>query len=222
MLDYQKDFITFALEYKALCFGDFTLKSGRKSPYFFNAGAFNGGEALKKLGMFYAEALMRSHIEYDLLFGLAYKGIPLATTTAIALLEHGRNVPVAFNRKEPKLHGEGGELMGAPLTGRVLIIDDVITAGTAFHEARRLIEKTKAQIIGELILLDRQERGQDERSAIQALTEDYHLQIISIIECQHLIAYLETLGENTHLERMYRYQEEYGILRCPYRLKTQN
>jgi orotate phosphoribosyltransferase len=185
------DFVQFAIRLGALHFGEFTLKSGRVSPYFFNAGEFNTGAALAELGDFYARAIAASGVEYDMLFGPAYKGIPLATAVAMALSVHGRNVPCAFNRKEIKDHGEGGALLGAPLTGRVLIVDDVITAGTAIGESVRIIEAAGAKPVGVAIALDRQERGQGERSAVQEVKYRYGLEVIAIASLSDLLDYVK-------------------------------
>ena len=207
MKPYQRQFIEFALSKQVLKFGEFTLKSGRKSPYFFNAGLFNTGRDLALLGRFYAEALVDSGIEFDLLFGPAYKGIPIATTTAVALAEHH-----AFNRKEKKDHGEGGNLVGSPLQGRVMLVDDVITAGTAIRESMEIIQANGAQLAGVLISLDRQERGRGEISAIQEVERDYGCQVISIVTLKELIAYLEEKPEMAeHLAAVRAYREAYGV-----------
>lgn len=196
MKPYQRQFIEFALSKQVLKFGEFTLKSGRKSPYFFNAGLFNTGRDLALLGRFYAEALGDSGIEFDLLFGPAYKGIPIATTTAVALAEHhDLDLPYCFNRKEAKDHGEGGNLVGSALQGRVMLVDDVITAGTAIRESMEIIQANGATLAGVLISLDRQERGRGEISAIQEVERDYNCKVISIITLKDLIAYLEEKPE---------------------------
>ncbi len=212
MLPYQKEFIDFALARQVLRFGEFTLKSGRVSPYFFNAGLFNTGEALARLGRFYAEAMTRKAPEFDVLFGPAYKGIPLASATSIALFEHhGHDIPWCFNRKEAKDHGEGGNLVGAPLDGRVLIIDDVITAGTAIRESMAIIEAHGATPAGVVIALDRQERGQGEKSAIQEVEATYGIPVISIVRLEDLIQYLgEHPDLQKHLQRVQAYRERYG------------
>ena len=174
MKDYQREFIEFALTKKVLRFGEFTLKSGRTSPYFFNAGLFNTGRDLARLGRFYAQALADSTIEFDLLFGPAYKGIPIATTTAVALADHhDMDIPYCFNRKEAKKHGEGGSLVGSPLEGKIMLVDDVITAGTAIRESMEIIKTHGAELSGVLIALDRQEKGQGELSAIQEVERDF-------------------------------------------------
>ncbi len=191
MHSYQRDFIQFAIQQKILQFGEFTLKSGRRSPYFFNTGQFNTGKALAKVGYFYAKAIQNSGIAFDLVFGPAYKGIPLVTATAIALasLEVGE-IPYCFNRKEAKDHGEGGNLIGSPLNGRVLIIDDVITAGTAIRESIALIQSSPAQVVGTVIALDRQESGQSSLSAIEEIQQHYAIPIISIISLDNVLTYL--------------------------------
>ncbi|MGD8483593.1 MAG: orotate phosphoribosyltransferase [Thioalkalispiraceae bacterium] len=213
MRDYQKDFINFAISQDVLRFGEFTLKSGRTSPYFFNAGLFNTGEALAKLGQNYAQAIIDSGIEFDVLFGPAYKGIPLAAATAVALSEHhNRNVPYAFNRKEAKAHGEGGNIVGAPLQGKVLIIDDVITAGTAIREAMDIIHGAGAQAAGVVIALDRQEKGKGETSAIQEVEAEYGIPVASIIKLENLVSYIEQDSRFTdYLEAIKNYREQYGI-----------
>ena len=213
MLSYQKEFIDFALQRQVLRFGEFTLKSGRLSPYFFNAGLFNTGEALARLGRFYAEAIVREAPAFDVLFGPAYKGIPLASAATIALADqHGRDVPWCFNRKEAKAHGEGGNLVGSPLQGQVLIIDDVITAGTAIRESMAIIEAHGARPAGVVIALDRQERGTGDKSAIQEVEETYGIPVISIIKLADLIAYLADHPDlKAHLEKVEAYRSEYGV-----------
>jgi len=182
MRDYQKAFIEFALSRNVLRFGEFTLKSGRVSPYFFNAGLFNTGSALARLGRYYAEAIVDSGLAFDVLFGPAYKGIPLAATTCVALADHHeRDMPYCFNRKEAKAHGEGGNIVGSPLQGRILIIDDVITAGTAIRESMQLIETAGAKPAGVVIALDRQEKGSGELSAIQEVEQQYGIPVLSIV-----------------------------------------
>lgn len=208
MSDFRQRFIRFALDHDALKFGQFTLKSGRQSPYFFNAGAFSTGEALGSVGRFYADAILASGIEFDVLFGPAYKGIPLAAATAIALAERtGKPIPWVFNRKEAKDHGEGGSLVGAPLAGRVLIVDDVITAGTAIRESLQLIAAAGAQAVGVAVMMDRQERGQTELSAIGELQRDYDLTVINIASLDDLIAFCadrDELGASHSLMAAYR------------------
>lgn len=213
MKDYQKEFIEFALSKGVLKFGEFTLKSGRISPYFFNAGLFNTGGDLAKLGRYYAAALADSKIEYDMLFGPAYKGIPIATTTAVALADHYENdIPYCFNRKEKKDHGEGGSLVGSPLKGKVMLVDDVITAGTAIRESMQIIEQSQAKLSGVLIALDRQERGKGELSAIQEVERDFSASVIAIIKLTDLISYLEQKDNmEEQLQAVKAYHEQYGI-----------
>jgi orotate phosphoribosyltransferase len=213
MKDYQRQFIEFALYKQVLRFGEFTLKSGRKSPYFFNAGLFNTGKDLALLGRFYAAAVIDSGFAFDLLFGPAYKGIPIVTTTAVALAEHHeRDVPYCFNRKEAKSHGEGGDLVGASLTGRVLLVDDVITAGTAIRESMQIIQANRAILSGILIALDRQERGQGDLSAIQEIERDYQCPVAAIITLNDLITYLAEQDEmNDHLHAITAYRDQFGV-----------
>ncbi|WP_028025825.1 orotate phosphoribosyltransferase [Enterovibrio calviensis] len=213
MKAYQRQFIEFALEKQVLKFGEFTLKSGRKSPYFFNAGLFNTGRDLARLGRFYAEALVDANIDYDLLFGPAYKGIPIATTTAVALAEHHDiDTPYCFNRKEAKTHGEGGNLVGSALEGRVMLVDDVITAGTAIRESMEIIQANGADLAGVLVAIDRQERGKGELSAIQEVERDFGCKVVSIVSLGDLVTYLEEQGGNPeHLAAVKAYRAEYGI-----------
>lgn len=213
MKAYQREFIEFALERQVLRFGEFTLKSGRTSPYFFNAGLFNTGRDLARLGRFYAAALVDSGIEYDLLFGPAYKGIPIATTTAVALCDHHDiDMPYCFNRKEKKDHGEGGSLVGSELKGRVMLVDDVITAGTAIRESMEIIEAHNAELAGVLIALDRQEKGKGELSAIQEVERDFGCSIVSIIKLEDLINYLsDKPGMEAQLASVSAYRDQYGI-----------
>ena len=214
MKAYQTEFIELAREYNVLKFGEFTLKSGRVSPYFFNAGAFSSGRALAALGRCYARRIVESGIEFDVLLGPAYKGIPLAAVTAVALAdEHGLDVPFAYNRKEAKAHGEGGVLVGAPLAGKVLVIDDVITAGTAVREVIAMIEAAGASLAGVAIGLNRQERGEGSRSAIQELEQAHGITVVSIIEMGHIIDYLRNAdaGTDQALSAMLRYREQYGV-----------
>ena len=213
MQAYQRDFIRFAIERGVLRFGQFTLKSGRTSPYFFNAGLFDSGLALAQLGRFYAAAIVDSGIDFDVLFGPAYKGIPLAATTAVALAEHHqRDLPWCFNRKEAKDHGEGGTLVGAPLKGRVLIVDDVITAGTAIREVMQIIQGQAAQAVGTLIALNRQERGQGELSAIQEVERDFGMPVVSIVSLEQVLEYLAGDAElKQYLPAVEAYRAEYGI-----------
>lgn len=213
MLDYQRDFIEFAIEQNVLRFGEFTLKSGRTSPYFFNAGLFNTGRALARLGEFYAAAIANAGIEFDVLLGPAYKGIPLAATTAVAMAnQYDQDVPYVFNRKEAKAHGEGGNLVGAPLEGRVMIIDDVITAGTAIREVMTIIEQAQATPASVVIALNRQEKGTGELSAIQEVERDYSMPVTSIVSLNDLIAYLdEKGGMDNELAAIRAYREQYGV-----------
>jgi orotate phosphoribosyltransferase len=211
---YQTDFIELARQHDVLKFGEFTLKSGRISPYFFNAGAFCSGGALAQLGRCYAERIVESGVQYDVLLGPAYKGIPLATTTAVALADHyGQDVPFAYNRKEAKEHGEGGVLVGAPLRGRILVIDDVITAGTAVREVIAMILEAGAELAGVAVGLNRKERGAGELSAIQELEQAYGIPVISIIDMDHIIAYLEAGDEGLapSLRAMKDYRSRYGV-----------
>jgi len=211
MHDYQSRFVDYCLERGALRFGEFTLKSGRVSPYFFNAGIFNRGADLAALAEFYADAIEQSGIEFDLLFGPAYKGIPLAAITASALFQkYRRDLPYAFNRKEAKDHGEGGNTVGAEIAGRVMIIDDVITAGTAIRESIALIEGLGANASAVTIALDRQEKGQGELSAIQEL-EQRGLEVICIIRLEHILEYLDDRGQIEQCAAIAAYCEKYGI-----------
>jgi orotate phosphoribosyltransferase len=211
--DYQYEFIEFAIEAGVLSFGDFTLKSGRISPYFFNSGLFNTGRQLARLGRFYAQAIIDSGIQFDVLFGPAYKGIPLAAAAGIALADHhDRNVPWCFNRKEAKDHGEGGNLVGAGLTGGVLIIDDVTTAGTAIRESVDIIQVAGATPAGVVIALDRQERGRDARSAIQEVEETLGVRVISIVKLEHLAQYLQDrIDRAEEVEKILAYRAQYGV-----------
>ena len=213
MKAYQREFIEFALEKQVLKFGEFTLKSGRKSPYFFNAGLFNTGSDLARLGRFYAAALADSGIEFDVLFGPAYKGIPIATTTAVALADHHNiDTPYCFNRKEAKAHGEGGSLVGSDLQGRIMLVDDVITAGTAIRESMEIIQHQGADLAGVLVAIDRQEKGKAELSAIQEVERDFDCRVTAIVSLSDLIAYLEEQGNaSEHLESVKAYRTEYGI-----------
>ncbi|PHN28172.1 orotate phosphoribosyltransferase [Pseudomonas sp. ICMP 460] len=214
MQAYQRDFIRFAIDRGVLRFGEFTLKSGRTSPYFFNAGLFNSGSALAQLGRFYAAAIVESGISFDVLFGPAYKGIPLAATTAVALAEHhGQDLPWCFNRKEAKAHGEGGSLVGAPLEGQVLIIDDVITAGTAIREVMQIIASQEgAKAAGVLIALNRQERGNGELSAIQEVERDFGIPVVSIVSLNQVLQFLEDDSQlKQHLPAVKAYREQFGV-----------
>jgi len=213
MKDYQHDFIDFAIRAGVLRFGEFTLKSGRISPYFFNAGLFSTGEQLARLGRCYARAIIESGVDFDVLFGPAYKGIPLATATSIALADHhGRNMPWCFNRKEVKSHGEGGSLVGAALAGRVLVIDDVITAGTAIRESVDIIQAAGARLAGVVIALDRQERGQADRSAIQEVEASLGVSVVSIVKLDHLLEYLDGQADpDPAIDRIRAYRAQYGV-----------
>lgn len=213
MQAYQRDFIRFAIDRGVLRFGEFTLKSGRTSPYFFNAGLFNSGSALAQLGRFYAAAVVESGISFDVLFGPAYKGIPLAAATAVALAEqHQIDTPWCFNRKEAKAHGEGGSLVGAPLNGNVLIIDDVITAGTAIREVMQIIKHQGATAAGVLIALNRQERGNGELSAIQEVERDFGIPVVSIVSLTQVLQFLADDPQlKQHLPAVEAYRAQYGI-----------
>lgn len=213
MENYKQQFIEFALARQVLKFGEFTLKSGRISPYFFNAGLFNQGADLARLGEFYAAALQDAGLQYDMIFGPAYKGIPIATAVSIALFNRfDINKPVCFNRKETKDHGEGGNLIGSPLRGKVLLVDDVITAGTAIRESMQIIQANEAQLSAVLIALNRQERGNGELSAIQEVERDYQCDVLSIIDFSDLMAFIETQPEyQQYLPAMRAYREQYGI-----------
>lgn len=213
MQSYQRDFIQFALQVGVLKFGQFTLKSGRVSPYFFNAGLFNTGASLARLGRFYAEAIVNAGIGFDVLYGPAYKGIPLAAITAGALYDqHQLDMPYAFNRKEAKDHGEGGVIVGHPLEGRVLIIDDVISAGTSVRESIEIIQHAGATPAAVVIALDRQEKGLDDRSAIQAVEQDHDMPVTSIVKLEHIIEFLKQQPDHTEvLEQISAYREDYGV-----------
>ncbi len=213
MKNYKKHFLRFAQEREALKFGEFTLKSGRVSPYFFNAGTFNTGEALARLGRYYADAIVASGIQFDMLFGPAYKGIPLVAAVSVALAEHhGMDLPWAFNRKEAKDHGEGGWLVGAPLQGRALVIDDVITAGTAIREVAALFEKTEATMAGVMVALDRQEKGNGELSAIQEVEKTLGVPVGSIVCMGDIIDWLEQQPDSdSQVAQMRAYRERYGV-----------
>ena len=213
MQKYQHDFIQLAIKHQALCFGEFTLKSGRTSPYFFNAGRFQTGSALAELGRYYAAAIKDAKVDFDIVFGPAYKGIPLAATTAIALSDHhGQDLPYCYNRKEAKDHGEGGTLVGAPLKGKVLIVDDVITAGTAVREVMSIIQAAGAQPAAVLIGLNRQERGQGELSAIQEVEQSFGIPVVSIINLNHIIHYLEgQSNQQDMVNKIKAYRTTYGV-----------
>ena len=210
--NFRQEFIAFALERNVLRFGSFTTKAGRLSPYFFNAGLFNDGDSLRRVGQFYAQAIVDSGIAFDQLFGPAYKGIPLVTTAAVALAQNGRNVPISFNRKEAKDHGEGGVIIGAPLAGHVLILDDVISAGTSVRESVDIIRTGGATPCGVVIALDRMERGQGELSAVQEVQQDFNLPVASIATLDDLTQYLEARGEMAReLQWVTGYRRQYGV-----------
>jgi orotate phosphoribosyltransferase len=214
MQTHQREFLDLALQLGALRFGEFTLKSGRVSPYFFNTGLFNSGAALAKLGRFYARTIVDSKIDFDVLYGPAYKGIPLAAVTAAALYDqHGRDVPYAFNRKEAKDHGEGGNIVGHPLNGSILIIDDVITAGTAIRESMEIIAAEGATAAGVVIALDRAERGQGERSAIQEIEANYRLPVAPIVRLADLVDFIGQRSDKAagYLDKIEAYRREYGV-----------
>ena len=212
MSDLRLDFIRFAVRQKVLCFGEFQTKAGRLSPYFFNAGLFNDGLSLKNLADFYAKTILASGVNFDVLFGPAYKGIPLAASTAMALAELGHNVPYSYNRKETKDHGEGGATVGAQLQGRVLIIDDVISAGTSVRESIEIIRAASAVPCGVVIALDRMERGQSELSAVQEVHQSYGIPVIAIATLDDLLSYLQSEGgmvQNLQATKLYR--DQYGV-----------
>jgi orotate phosphoribosyltransferase len=213
MQNYQQEFLDFALDVGALRFGEFTLKSGRVSPYFFNAGLFNTGSSLARLGRFYAQAIIDSGVQFDMLFGPAYKGIPLAAVTAAALYDRHRiDVPYAYNRKEAKAHGEGGLIVGHELSGRIMIIDDVITAGTAIRESVEIIKSLGATPAGVVIALDRQERGNGPRSAIQEVEDELGLPVSAIAKLEHMVEHLaEKRDSKAVLDNIHGYRSQYGI-----------
>jgi orotate phosphoribosyltransferase len=212
MSNFRLDFIRFAVQQKVLCFGEFKTKAGRLSPYFFNAGLFNDGASLRNLSQFYAQAILASEVPFDMLFGPAYKGIPLAAGTAIALAEQGNNVPYCYNRKEAKDHGEGGTTVGAALHGRVLIIDDVISAGTSVRESIELIRAAGAQPCGVVIALDRMERGQGELSAAQEVQRNYGIPVVSIATLDDLLGYLHNeTGMMQNVAAVQSYRDRYGV-----------
>lgn len=212
MQTYQEEFIEFAISNHVLCFGDFTLKSGRKSPYFFNTGLFSDGSSLARLGRFYARAIEASGLKFDMLFGPAYKGIPLASAVAIAYYDlFNRNLPFAFNRKEMKDHGEGGNISGAPLSGRILIVDDVITAGTSVNQVVKIINTAGAKAVGVIIAMDRLERGQGEYSATREIEQFHGLEVLSIITLDNLIEYLQRQADmREQLDNINKYRKLYG------------
>ncbi len=210
--DFRQEFIRFSVSKKVLCFGEFKTKAGRLSPYFLNAGLFYDGASLKQLAQFYAKAILAAGIEFDMVFGPAYKGIPLVAAVAIALADAGRNVRYSFNRKEAKDHGEGGSVIGAPLAGRVLIVDDVISAGTSVRESVNLILASNAVPCGVAIALDRMERGTGELSAVQEVERSYNIPVISIATLDNLVDYLRTEPQHAqHLAAVGRYREQYGV-----------
>jgi len=216
MFNFRQDFIRFAVQQKVLCFGEFQTKAGRLSPYFFNAGLFNDGAALRNLSQFYAQAILAAGLPFDMLFGPAYKGIPLAAGTAIALAEQGRNVPYCYNRKEAKDHGEGGTTVGAALQGRVLIIDDVISAGTSVRESIELIRTAGAEPCGVVIALDRMERGLGELSAVQEVQRNYGIPVVSIATLDDLLDYLQGEAEMVqNLAAVQSYRDRYGVKNDP-------
>ncbi len=212
MSDYKAEFVKFAVDSNVLCFGEFKTKAGRISPYFFNAGLFNDGDKLKRLGEFYAKAIVDSGIAFDVLFGPAYKGIPLAASIVIALSALGRNVPFAFNRKEAKDHGEGGTVVGAQLKGRVLIVDDVISAGTSVRESVELIRASGAEPAGVVIALDRMERGTGEKSAVQEVREQFDIPVVAVVTLDNLVEFLERdAHRQAQLQAVAAYRESYGV-----------
>ena len=213
MSDFRQEFIEFAVARGVLCFGEFKTKAGRLSPYFFNAGLFNDGNALRRLGEFYAKGLLAADPGCDMLFGPAYKGIPLVAATAVALAEYGRNLPFCFNRKEAKDHGEGGMTVGAPLTGRVVIVDDVISAGTSVRESVDIIRAAGARPAGVLIALDRMERGAGAHSAAQEVRDQFRIPVVSIATLDDLVVFLRSQGNNMaqQLQSVERYRKEYGV-----------
>jgi len=214
MKPYQKEFLDFAIENKVLRFGEFTLKSGRLSPYFFNFGLFQTGSSLARLGDYYAQAIVDSGVKFDMLFGPAYKGIPLVAVVAANLYEkHGIDYAYAYNRKEAKDHGEGGSIVGAPLEGKVLIVDDVISAGTASREAAKIIEDNGATLAGITISLDRQEKGQGEKSAVQEVEESYHIKVVNIIDLEDVIEHISaSIDDDELLNKINTYRETYGVV----------
>ena len=212
MSDYKAEFVEFAIASKVLCFGEFKTKAGRMSPYFFNAGLFNDGDKLKRLGEFYAKAIVDSGVSFDVLFGPAYKGIPLAASIVIALAGMGKNVPFAFNRKEAKDHGEGGMVVGSALKGRVLIVDDVISAGTSVRESVILIRGAGAEPAGVVIALDRMERGTGEKSAVQEVREQYGIPVVAVVTLDNLVEFLERdANRQAELQSVAGYRQQYGV-----------
>lgn len=215
MKKYQKEFIEFAIKRKALCFGEYKLKSGRISPYFFNTGLFNDGESLAKLGRFYAEALQNSEIKFDMIYGPAYKGVPLASAMAISFHEiFGKNYPFCFNRKEIKDHGEGGFTFGAEIQNRVIIIDDVISAGTSINESINIIQPKGGTVVGAIVAVNRQERGEGKKSAIQEAEEKFNIKIISIVSLKDIITYIDEHDTyKKHLKSLNHYIQQYGEIK---------
>lgn len=212
MSDYRAEFVEFAIASNVLCFGEFKTKAGRMSPYFFNAGLFSDGDKLRRLGEFYAKAIVDSGIAFDVLFGPAYKGIPLAASIAIALAGMGRNVPFAYNRKETKDHGEGGTVVGAKLQGRVLIVDDVISAGTSVRESVDLIRHAGAEPAGVVIALDRMERGSGDKSAVQEVREQYDIPVVAVVTLDNLVEFLERDADRQQeLQAVADYRARYGV-----------
>jgi orotate phosphoribosyltransferase len=216
MHEYQREFIEFALEHDVLRFGSFTLKSGRTSPYFFNAGAIDTGAGLAALGRFYATAIVDDGLDVDVILGPAYKGIPIAAATAVQLAEvHGRDVPWCFNRKEAKAHGEGGLLVGAPLAGRVLVVDDVITAGTAIREIVDIVTDAGAEVASIVVAIDRQERGTGDVSAVQQVEQELGVRVQAIVGLDDVVEHLEETGRHSeHLDALRQYRDEYGASRA--------
>ncbi|TLS17420.1 MAG: orotate phosphoribosyltransferase [Betaproteobacteria bacterium] len=213
-MDFRQEFIEFAVARQVLRFGEFKTKAGRLSPYFFNSGLFNDGDSLLRLSQFYAKAIAASGLEFDLLFGPAYKGIPLVAAVAVALAGQGRNLPYSFNRKEAKDHGEGGTIVGAPLQGRVLIVDDVISAGTSVRESVELIRAAGATPAGVVIALDRMERGTGDLSAVQEVERDYGIPVVAVATLEDLMTYLAGRGDlATHQAAVAAYRSQYGVAR---------
>ena len=213
MKPYQQEFLDFAIQNNVLKFGDFTLKSGRNSPYFFNFGLFQTGSSLAKLGDYYAQTIIDSNIEFDMIFGPAYKGIPLVSIITATLYEkHGKDYPYAFNRKEAKDHGEGGNIIGAPLNGRVLVVDDLISAGTAIREAANIVKENNASLAGIAISIDRQEKGQGTQSAVEEIEASFDIKIASIIGLNNVIQHIETTANDADLlQRIKDYRAQYGV-----------
>lgn len=212
MTDFRRDFIQYAIAKKAVSFGQFKTKAGRLSPYFFNSGAFNDGDSLNRLAQFYAKAILASGVQFDMLFGPAYKGIPLVSAVAVALAQSTRNAPWAFNRKELKDHGEGGNIIGAPLVGRVLIIDDAISAGTAVRQSYDIIRAGGAAPCGVVVALDRMERGTGSYSAVQEVERSYNIPVVSVATLDDLVNYIKTDPGLVHyLEAVDGYREQYGV-----------